>query len=183
MDLVERIADAWRVLLGRSTNGEILASDEIAALKSELASLGLELQEAKSTVRSQREMLDELEARSPIGAADPLEEIFVRAAGLLSQLRLQASLMAKENDVSARSVMALASELAAVLEQAGLEPIGDVGDRTPFDPIAAEPLSAGTALSSGTPVVIRFIGYRYKGEVLRKALVDVYENPGKNERK
>lgn len=172
MNLVERIADAWQVLLGKPSRGEILASEEIAALKRDAANLTLELQEAKSAVESLRRMLQETNAHQAAASLDPMEEVLAQAAGPLSQLRMQASLMATGKEISGKSVMVLASEVAAVLEAAGLEPIGKVGEETVFDPVSAEPLSSGPTLSPGAPVVIRFIGYGYNGEVLRKALVE-----------
>ncbi len=170
MNLVERIADAWQVLLGKPSHGEALAAEEIASLKRTGANLTLELQEARTAVASLRGMVEEMEERA--GATDPLEEIFAQVAGPLSQLRLQESLIAVGKQISGKSVMALASEVAGILEDAGLEPIGSVGEETVFDPALAEPLASGMALSSGAPVVVRFIGYRYEGEVIRKALVD-----------
>lgn len=170
MNLVERIADACRVLLGKPSQGETLAAEEIASLKRTVANTSLELQEARSAMTSFRGMVEEMEGRA--GATDPLEEIFTRVAGPLSQLRLQDALIGAGKEISGKSVMVLASEVAGILEGAGLEPIGSVGEATDFDPSLDEPLAAGLALSPGAPVVVRFIGYRYKGEVLRKALVE-----------
>lgn len=172
MNLVDRIADAWQVLLGKPSNGEALAAEEIASLKRAGANLTIELQEAKTAVTSLRSMVEEMEHRHGTAATDPLEEIFAQVVGPLSQLRLQESLIGGGKQISGQSVMVLASEVGGILEGAGLEPIGRVGEATEFDPALAEPLAAGVALSPGATVVVRFIGYRYKGEVLRKALVD-----------
>jgi molecular chaperone GrpE (heat shock protein) len=100
-----------------------------------------------------------------------LEELFERQAAPLSQLRMQAGLMENGQDVDAQDVMALGRKLANAIEEAGLEPIGSPGGTLEFDPDLARPLGAGPDMQRGDPVVVKFVGYRYAGRVIRKALV------------
>jgi len=80
--------------------------------------------------------------------------------------------MAVGREISGRSVMALANQMIAVLENHGLEPIGVTGEQVAFDPATCQALSAETAFQAGAIVTIRYVGYRYNGRVLRRALVD-----------
>jgi molecular chaperone GrpE (heat shock protein) len=68
--------------------------------------------------------------------------------------------------------MALARQLTEAIEMAGLEPIAEFGKEVSFDPHMYEPLAADRSFSAGESVVVRFVGYRYKGRILRKALVE-----------
>ena len=89
----------------------------------------------------------------------------------LSQLRMQHFLMEAGKDIPSRNIMVLVKQLAEVVEKAGLEPISRSGEEILFDTRIAEPLAADTAFAEGEVVVTKFNGYRYRGRIIRKALV------------
>lgn len=172
MSMMNRLGDAWRALLGRRSPREFAATDEASALKRRLGSIEMELNEARETAAVQRLRLEQLESVCSADAGNSLEQLFADLAAPVSQLRMQASLMARGREVSGRSVMALASQVAETLENHGLEPIGVTGEELAFDPAICQPLNAGVTFGPGHAVLIKFIGYRYNGRILRRALVD-----------
>ena len=172
MDRGKRLADSWAVLTGRPSSGEIALQEEVVTLKRRLGELGLELQDAINTVAAQRTALEERSREESGSDSDGLADLFAALAPPLSQLRMQASLLEAGKDISGRSVMALAVQLADILEQAGLDPIGTNGHPIAFDPRTCDPLVSGTSFTPGSEVTVRIIGYAYKGQVIRKALVD-----------
>lgn len=172
MSMVNRLGDAWRALLGRPSLRESAAADEVLTLTRRLGSMDLELKEARETVAVQRLRLDRLESVCSAETGNSLERALEDLAAPVSQLRMQASLMGRGRDVSGRSVMALASQIVQTLENHGLEAIGVTGEEVAFDPATCQPLSAGVTFAPGQAVDIKFIGYRYNGRVLRRALVD-----------
>jgi len=172
MTIRVRLSDMWSAVHGKPTSGEHAVQAHVVSLRKELGEVGLELAEARDLLAVQRSRLEELasaEKNEPTGA---LAGLFGSLAAPLSQLRMQASLLESGKEISGRSVMALAAQLADLLESAGLEPIGSTGKETPFDPQTCEPMVSGTTYQIGAAVLVRFIGYAYRGTVVRKAIVD-----------
>lgn len=172
MTVFDRFINAWLVFTGKPSAEARAAADELISLKSELARLRLDLREAHETVNALRERLQELESHTIRHSSDGMDGLFGTIAAPLSQLRLQDSLMEAGKEISSTSVMTLARHLMNAIETAGLEPIGSCGEEILFDPEQCGPLSADSSFSSGEPVVVRFVGYRYNGRVIRKALVE-----------
>lgn len=177
MGMMSRIAAAWRALAGRRAAGsEAESDDEAVALRRDLAAAQLELQEARSALESERKRLAaarEGEAAAVReGVESQIEELLTRLAAPLSQLRMQEALLGAGKPVAAGDVMSVARSLAGAVEDAGLEPIGTPGGALTFDPETARPLQADAAIGPGDETVVRFIGYRYHGRVIRKALVE-----------
>lgn len=172
MSIVFRLGDAWRALMGRPSQRESAMHDELVSLRRRLSHLERELKEARDTAAIQRSRLDQLETVSSAASGNSLERLFEGLAAATSQLRMQGSLMAVGHEISGRSIMALANQVIAVLENHGLEPIGVTGEQVAFDPTMCQALSAETEFQAGAAVTIKFIGYRYNGRVLRRALVD-----------
>jgi molecular chaperone GrpE (heat shock protein) len=172
MTISERIINTWAALRGHPTFNEIALQKQIVTLKRQISEQQLELQEAANTVNAQRSKLEELSAQQRETGSNGLGDLYRALAAPLSQIRLQASLLDSGKEISGRSVMALAAQLADLLEQTGLEPIGCVGQTTTFDPQQCEPMITGKSFQPGSDVTVKFVGYRYEGHVVRKALVD-----------
>lgn len=170
--LFYRFLDAWAALRGKPSSETRAAQDELVALKRELAAIKLDLHDAREALVLYRSRIADKDSRDEHRMNDALEDLFTGIAPALSQLRMQAALMASGRDISAASVMALARQLTEAIEMAGLEPIAEFGKEVSFDPQIYEPLAADRAFDAGESVVVRFVGYRYKGRVLRKALVE-----------
>jgi len=172
MSVFDRFINAWLAFTGKPSAEARAAADELVSLKSELARLSLDLREAQETVDALRDRLQELQSHAGQHSSDGLDGLFGALAAPLSQLRLQDSLMEAGKEISGSSVMTLARHLMNAIETSGLEPIGSCGEVIPFDPEQCGPLSADRSFAPGEPVVARFVGYRYNGRVIRKALVE-----------
>jgi molecular chaperone GrpE (heat shock protein) len=167
-----RLADAWAALLGRPSVETQAVRDELVSVKRELAAIKLDLHEAREALALFRSRISERDDEDAHSLNDALEDLFTGIAPALSQLRMQAALMASGRDITASSVMALARQLMEAVQTAGLEPIAEFGKEVSFDPHMYEPLAADLSFSNGERVVVRFVGFRYKGRILRKALVE-----------
>lgn len=77
---------------------------------------------------------------------------------------------AERRDVPAQHVLALLHSLEQLLIAWEVEPIGRIGETAAFDPSQHESLSED-AIAPGKTVTIRYIGYRYRGTIWRKAQV------------
>ncbi len=172
MRVFDRLADAWCALLGRPSVETQAVREELVAVKRELAVIKLDLHDATESLALCRARIEENDVEAVHRMNDPLEDLFIDLAPALSQLRMQAALMESGRDISAASVMALARQLAKAVEMSGLEPIAAFGKEVSFDPHVCEPLAADLSFSPGEAVVVRLIGYRYKGHIIRKALVE-----------
>jgi molecular chaperone GrpE (heat shock protein) len=172
MRLFTRLADAWCALLGKPSTEAQAMHEELVAIKRELAVIRLDLHDANEALALCRTRIEENGVDAAHRITDPLEDLFTDLAPPLSQLRMQAALLESGRDISAGSVMALARQLAEAVEMAGLEPIAAFGKEVSFDPHTCEPLAADLSFSPGETVVVRFIGYRYRGHIIRKALVE-----------
>ncbi|MEW6348410.1 MAG: hypothetical protein AB1646_05075 [Thermodesulfobacteriota bacterium] len=171
MKITERLVHAWKGLTGQADR-EIQANiREILSMRSRLAATEIELHKRSVLVSSQKSKLEAIEASRTDSTAAIAEDLFVALAAPLSQLRMQAWLMGSGKEISGRSVMALAAQIASLVQRAGLEPVGEPGERIRFDPELHQPLSAQERIECGASAVVRFPGYRYRGRILRRALV------------
>ncbi|MDW7682312.1 MAG: nucleotide exchange factor GrpE, partial [bacterium] len=175
MSLLKPLSVFWQKLTGVRTK-ETATDAQLVALRRQLAEARLQAQELEQRLQDSRARLQGLEQtrQQQIQQAinSHLESLFRRLAGLLAQLQLQDGLMQQGKEIAARDIMLLVRQLVEVVQQAGLEPIGSVGEVRSYDPEWAQPLVSGAAFNSGEDVTIRFIGYRFQGQVLRKALVE-----------
>jgi molecular chaperone GrpE (heat shock protein) len=143
-------------------------------LEREAQSLRLDLEEQERLAANLRE---ELTHQRAVASARVAEAVQAQVAGLLSdaatpiaQLLTQAHLLEVEGKpVQAGDVLAVAKRLVRTLEDNGLDLEGQVGQRVSFDPNRHEPLSADASPAPGQPVVVRFVGVAYQGQLLRKA--------------
>jgi molecular chaperone GrpE (heat shock protein) len=172
MNIKERLSDVWSAVRGKPTTGEHAVQAHVVSLRKELGELGLELAEVRDLQAAQRSRLEEIARNEKNQPTDALADLFGSLAAPLSQLRLQASLLESGKEISGRSVMALAAQLADLLESAGLEPIGATGHEIQFDPQTCEPMVSGRSFQPGGLVSVRFVGYVFEGTVVRKAIVD-----------
>ncbi len=169
MNITGRLSLAWKALTGQAGREIQADREEILSLQRRLAATDIELHECQELVSALKSRIEALNA----ARTDPptAEELFTALAAPLSQLRMQAWLMGTGKEISSRSIIALANQFASLVERAGLEPVGDPGESIRFDPELHEPLSAQECIPNGGPAIVRFIGYRYRGRMLRRALV------------
>jgi molecular chaperone GrpE (heat shock protein) len=172
MRIVNRLSDAWAALMGRPTSEVRDIRDEMVSINRELAEVRLDLADARQALSSCRRAIEEADSGQIHALNDPLENLFVDLASFLSQLKMLAALMDSGHEIAGNSAMALARQLVEALEKAGMEPIAAFGKEIPFDARTCEALSAGVSFLPEEPVVVRFVGYRYKGRIIRKAMVE-----------
>jgi molecular chaperone GrpE (heat shock protein) len=176
MQLMQRFSTAWRALVCPASPPAATDDEPTVALRRDLAATRLDLQETTAALTAERARLAALEQAQAAQVHDrvesQLEVLFAALAAPLSQLRLQAALLDAGTAVAATDVMALARRCVAEIERAGLEPIGATEEVVRFDPALAQPLMEGVQMAPGDEVRVRFVGYRYHGRVLRKALVE-----------
>ncbi len=172
MKLRDRFSAAWRAFLGNPSREIMEAQQQLVSMKRELANVRMDLRGARETLSDLRARLEELESgQDDYAPDDRFQDLLEDLAAPLSQLRMQHSLIEAGKDISSRNIMVLVKQLAEVVEKAGLEPISRSGEEILFDTRIAEPLAADTAFAEGEVVVTKFNGYRYRGRIIRKALV------------
>lgn len=134
----------------------------------------LELLERESDVRRLRQEYDRLaqEAqREQAGAAEAgFDALARRLVPLLSQLVTMQALVDSGRAVRAEDVLKLFGKVEAGLRESGLERIGTVGDICGFDTRLHQRM-CGADVADGDDVMVRFVGYRRRGNILLKAMV------------
>lgn len=138
--------------------------DAALHLQSEVQALRLELAERDQTIERLMNELSRARADALNGEAERLR------AGIATPL-VQLATQSQIDGVDAASVLAVARSLVRAAEDEGFELIGRVGQVEPYDPTRHEPLGDPTP-STGEPVVVRFVGLSYGGEMLRAAAVE-----------
>ncbi|MCR4413716.1 MAG: cell division protein ZapB [Thermoguttaceae bacterium] len=133
---------------------------EAAERQRRLAVLETDLQRAQAGQKSSAEQA--VQAR--------IEQLLAACAPAVSQLVTQAHLVEVGGvSVPALDVLRVARRLVRALEDHGLEIDRQPGAAVAFDPACHEPISHDTAIRPGEPALVRFVGVRYQGKVLRKA--------------
>lgn len=127
----------------------VRVQNENLSLRREIAGLELELVDAKEAIDAFRSRLVNLEASRGNQGPDGRELLLSHLAAPISQLRMQQWLMDSGKEISARSILAVAGQIADLVERAGLEPFGSTGEDIPFDPQVPDPLAGGVWFSPG----------------------------------
>jgi molecular chaperone GrpE (heat shock protein) len=171
MNILDRLSDAWNGITGQTAESARAHQDEILSLKRQLAEAVLELRESQAIVAAQKSVIEDSVTARTICDTDHMEDLFTALAAPASQLRVQAFLMNGGKELTGQSVMALAGQFVTLVERAGLEPVGSIGDRVEYDPALHQPLSAQASILDRESVIIKFVGYTYRGRVIRRCLV------------
>jgi len=171
-----RLLAAWKTLWSGPPQLSEDSAAEVLDLRRELGAVRLELEELGEELARERAQRHATEQALPKQVEQYIEarldELFRRFAGVAAQIRTQAALMEQGAPVPSADVMALALGMVRAVEQTGLEPIGAPGAALAFDPDLARPLDPSQVPAPGEPVLVRFVGYRCRGRVIHKALVE-----------
>ncbi len=136
--------------------------------------LELDLRERDSEIRRLRQEYDlfaRQAQRGQAGAAEAAVDALARSlAPLFSQLATMQALADSGRAVRAEDVLKLFGKVEAGLRESGLERIGTVGDICRFDARLHQRMS-GADVADGDDVVVRFVGYRRRDNILLKAMV------------
>jgi molecular chaperone GrpE (heat shock protein) len=164
-------------MLGQSINALPQVTDRLLVLEREVQSLRLELAERERSVAGLKSELERQRnnQNAYIDAAvrDKIERLMIGAAAPVAQLLTQAHLLeAERRPVQAKEVLTIAKRLVRLLEDEGLYTEGHVGESVNFDPNRHEPMGGDASIAPGQAGVIRFVGLRYRGNLVRKAGVE-----------
>jgi molecular chaperone GrpE (heat shock protein) len=129
--------------------------------KEELAILQREYQNLQEKVDRQREELQEEFQKNSIEAIE----------SWLLQWPTAEAVARKNPELSAAKILPLAKPIWNLLQRWGVEKIHDVGERVTHDPRVHQ-LIDGTA-EPGTPVLVRYVGYRHGEKLLYRAKVSL----------
>lgn len=141
---------------------------------SRAAALELDLRERDGIIgrlRQEYERFAQQAQREQAGAAVSCVDVLARSlAPQFSQLATMQALADSGRAVRAEDVLKLFGKVEAAMRESGLDRIGTVGATCAFDARLHQRLS-GADVADGDAVVVRFIGYRLREEVLLKAMV------------
>ncbi len=170
--------DMKRLLAGLFSKPSVDVTDDHALeLQSEMRALQLELDERQRRIATLEADLSRQERRTAtqVGelVAARVERLLTDAAGPVTQIQTQVHLVAQGVDVQVRDVVAVASRLVSVLEQAGLHLMAVVGERVAYDPDQHVSLGSGAPPAPGQSVVVRIPGAALDNRLIRKAMVEV----------
>jgi molecular chaperone GrpE (heat shock protein) len=175
-----RLGAAWGLLVGRTTPqpaappADSPADQARLAAESALASARIDLEQARKETEALRRTLDGERGgrQDAIDAAKAarLAPVMTDLAETLAQLALQRRLIEEGKPVAASDVAALAAGIAETLDRVGLAQLGAPGDRAAFDPALHQSL-AGPPPAAGAPITVRMPGFRFGGQIVRRASV------------
>jgi len=144
-----------------------LPATSAAALELELAARDRRIEALLDEVGVAREA----GRSSAAGAAQArVDGLMRRLAPLLAQAHAMRHFGEGAQPVRAEDALAVLSKIERVLSDEGLARIGEAGAQATFDPSLHQRLSGGD-VEDGTPVLVRFPGYRVGDTVVAKALV------------
>ena len=136
--------------------------------------LELDLRERDSDIRRLRQEYEryaqQAQSEQAGAAAAGVDALARRLAPLFSQLATMQTAADSGRSVRAEDVLKLFAKVEAELRESGLERIGTVGDICGFDTRLHQRVS-GADVADGDAVVVRFVGYRLRGNILLKAMV------------
>ncbi len=173
----------WGALMGRNAPLTEAPSPRVepgppdeqqAQLLARVASLEMDLIERDQRIEQMRAEYAALQAaRERAGAQagqDELEKLFKKLAATLGNLNVLTAMAEAGREVETGDLIQLIKGLEKELGRAGLEPIGQVGEKTLFA-VASHQRMSGGAVREGVPVVVQIPGYRLGEKILTKALV------------
>lgn len=173
---LSRLQQAVVVLCGTAAP-EIAAAplpDDPTGLKSRIRALELDIEERDARIRNMQQEFDQLrrqaEADKTNAGVAELESLAKRLAPVLSQAPTMRAMHAEGKEIRAADLLKLFEKVERILQEAGITPIGTVGESARFDTRLHQRMSGGD-VSDGANVRVRFVGYRFKETILTKAMV------------
>jgi molecular chaperone GrpE len=161
----QRLKTAWQ--LAQTAPNESDLHSQLASLKMDLADRDDQMQRLRDEFGRERQQKETAISSS---VSSEIEQFSKKLAPLLSQLETMRSLHEQGRDIKIEDLLKLLGKMEKVVLSSGLEPIGTVGERSRFDSHLHQRMSGGD-VSDGDPVRVRFVGYRFKDNILTKAMV------------
>lgn len=153
-----------------------------ATLRRAQESLAGQLDERDALIDRLRGEYGALEDRSlresQILGREQREHLFEQLRPLLVQMPTLVAALEQGADVPAQSVLALLAPLEELVDDLGLERIGQASEVIGYDPTRHQPAGmGGESLSPGDQVRVRYVGYLLDGDVVCKAEVTAIHMP------
>jgi molecular chaperone GrpE (heat shock protein) len=174
-----RLGRAWQVLRGAtSPPSPAVQHDTAADLRGQVATLKADLAERDERIarlKREVEIVRQQGSAEQQAAADvALEGLARQLAPLLSQLDTMREMQAQGRELHAQDLLTLLDKLGKPWLEIGLLPIGTAGQTAAFDSTLHQRMSGGE-VRPGTPVKVRFVGYRFRDKIVTKAMVSAEE--------
>lgn len=153
-------------------------------LQSEVQSLRLSVSEMEQRYQSLTQIIQQertlASALQQQMIVREMETLFTEIAAPATQLLTQQYLIEVcQQSIQAKDIMAVFKRLLQSLQNRGVEWIGNPGDQTTYNSEFHSPLASQSTISMGEMVIIRFVGVKYAGKILRKAGVEKVEETNK----
>lgn len=175
MSLTTRITHALAALAGKPSS----PPPEPGTPEATIAALRLDLAERDQRIVALLKEADVARGAAPAeaeaAAAERMNKFLRRLAPLLAQADAMRQFAAEGKPLRAEDAFALVAKIEKTMAEEGVERIGETGEETTFDAQLHQRLSGGD-VREGTPVKVRFVGFRQGGRILHKAMVSRKED-------
>jgi molecular chaperone GrpE (heat shock protein) len=175
MSLTTRIQSALAALAGKPT----APPPETGTPEATIAALRLDLDERDRRIAALLKEADSARAGAPAeaesAAAERMNKFLRKLAPLLAQADAMRQFAAEGKALRAEDAFALMAKIEKTMADEGVERIGAAGEETVFDSQLHQRMSGGD-VSEGSPVKVRFAGFRQGGRILSKAMVSRKED-------
>ena len=167
-------------ILGKTIEtGTVNCSADQAELRSRIAALEMDLRDRDKRIAKMKteyaNLSGEKDHAGSQAGKEQKEKLFKSLTGTLSNIATITDIVKAGKEVEASEYLRLFDDLEKNLQRAGLQRIGNVGEKGKFDSTLHQRMSGGT-VHQGTEIAIRIPGYRTETNVLLKAMVTAKEN-------
>jgi rRNA-processing protein FCF1 len=147
---------------------------EIATLKEDITDKSNLLSKKDKAIAERTTFLEQLSNKGKLEKEQAIDDerinLFNSISSFFVQIPTLKDMVEKNPDISAKDIIGFFSPLQQGVEGLGFVPIGRIGEGVIYNSEEHQP--AGTeGFKEGESVKIKYIGYRYKGKVLKKAMV------------
>ncbi len=160
MNLIQRVCAAIKPQTGDPVARVAELELELQARDTRLAQLLAEVEAGKQAAAGEADAV----------AADRMGRLLKRLAPLLGQADAMRHFATGEHTVRVEDALMLLGKIEKLLTEEGVERIGAAGETAVFDGSIHQRLSGGD-VREGSPIEVRFPGYRQGAKILAKALV------------
>ena len=150
------------------------SSRDVAELRLELSERDEEILRLKKEYALLRE---QSRAQTERVAAEAVEGIARQCAAPLAMISAMQSRHDEKSDMNPFDLLQVASSFRKIFAEQGLEQIGTVGEKQPYDPAFHQMLDS-IRPRPGEAVLIRFAGFRFNGKLIAKAQAGAVSGEG-----
>ncbi|MDP8306527.1 MAG: nucleotide exchange factor GrpE [Candidatus Chlorobium antarcticum] len=145
-----------------------LSFGEVSGLRLELTERDAEISRLRKEYALLREHAREQAERA---VDETIEKIILEAAAPLANVGAMQARHLEKGGLNLDDLLSITASLGKILTERGMEQIGCVGERMPYD-VALHQMLDGSHPQPPQQVRIRFSGFRFKGKLMAKAKAD-----------